>query len=665
MDSQATNRIKWLARIFLIWAILIVGRLIQLQVTQHEQYRKLALSQQEHVVDIAAPRGAILDRTGERLAMSVPCESVCVDPLRIPDLAVASDILAKILGLDPLKLYGLMRLHKDTGLGFMWIKRKVSEEEAARLKALKLDWIEFRPESKRVYAYGGLAAHVLGGVDFEQNGNGGIEQSLNEDLAGHAGTMRLTTDVRLRGYNSKPDIDATPGKDVKLTLLARLQYKAEQELKNAVIEHQGKWGALVAMDPNTGEILAMANYPTYNPNDRPKKGDDPARKNYAVMAPYEPGSVFKIITLSAAFETTSIRPETKINCGGGSINLFGRIIHDDHNFSFLSAEDVLAHSSNIGAINIGLKVGEANMYEYVRLFGFGKRTGLTLPGESPGMLRPLKRWQKTSIGSIAMGHEISVTTVQLAQAASVIANGGFLIQPKIVVDGKPVVRRQVLRPDNAILMRRMMEGVVLKPYGTGHRYARLRGYTSAGKTGTAKIYDVATHKYTMTYNASFVGFAPVSNPALVVAVTVSGSTGKAGYGGPTSAPVFKEVMAAGLRLLDVPNDLPDAVPDTNDGKADDNDLAIADLASSDPQPLAGEETPGQRPFFTKVADAPTEFGGPATPNFLGMSKREVVERSASDGVPVELKGIGLVHTQYPLPGQPLPIGQSVRIVLGR
>jgi cell division protein FtsI (penicillin-binding protein 3) len=669
VELESASRTRWLARIVLFWAALILARLVQLQVVQHADYQLLAQAQQERVLDVSAPRGPILDRDGVRLAMSVPCESVCVNPMRIPDLMVAAEILSKVLDLNTKQLYAKLRLHNEYRMGFMWVKRKVTDEEASRLKNLKLEWIEFRPESKRVYAHAGLAAHVLGGVDFEEKGESGIERALEEDLAGHAGSVRVTTDVKQRGYRSALDTEATPGKTVRLTIMSRLQYLAQQELKKAVDAHHCKSGSLVAMNPKTGEILALANYPTYDPNIRPKPGDPVnARENLAVSAPFEPGSVFKVITISAALETTNIKPTTVVSCGNGSLTLFGRTIHDHNSYASLPVEDVLARSSNIGAINIGLRVGDASMYEYVRRFGFGKRTGLGLPGESAGIVRPLKRWQRSSIGSVAMGHEVSVTSVQLAQACSIIANGGYLVRPKLVMGSKTETPIQVLKPQTAITMRRMMEGVILKPYGTGHAYVHMLGYTAGGKTGTAQIYDFKSHLYTHLYNASFMGFAPVTDPAIVVVVTVNGASGLAGYGGPASAPVFGEVAAAALRLLDVPRDLPDEqLPQIAEGKTDDNDLALTDWSSPVPQPLAETESSGQRLFLNAAADTSVQLSGPVAPNFLKMTMRDVVQQSSEQGIPVDFAGrrTGLVRSQHPAPGEPLGPGQRVRVNLGR
>jgi cell division protein FtsI (penicillin-binding protein 3) len=682
MDPLATKRVHVLVRVAFIWAALILGRLVQLQVIQHPKFAEMAHEQQQKVEELKAPRGAILDRYGQRLAMSLPAESVVVDPLRVPDLSVAADVLSKVLNLNARDLLAKLRTAADDHRGFLWVKRKITREEARRLRALDLEWIEFRTESERFYPNRSLAAHVIGSVDFQEDGNGGVEQSLNDRLAGHAGEMLVTSDVQKRGFATQMQSEPQSGEDVQLTIDSRIQFVAEQELAKMVALHHAKSGSLVAMDPRTGDILAMANVPTFDPNEPPKLGAvaAAARENLAVSAPFEPGSVYKVITLSSALETTRLRPESMINCGNGSINLFGRVIHDHSRYASLSMADVLARSSNIGAINIGLQVGDKNLYEYIRRFGFGKKTGLPLPGESSGMVRPLRVWQKSSIGSVAMGHEIGVTALQLAQACSVIASGGFLLKPRLLMNAPKADPVRVLRPETAITMRSMMEGVVIKPYGTGHKYARLIGYTSAGKTGTAQIYDPRIRQYTHLYNASFMGFAPVTNPRIVIVVTINGTGGLVGYGGPTSAPVFREVAAAGLRVMDVPKDLPEMVPSEGNGAADENDVAIADLGSSIPPPLvqagnavAADDRPvasansalDQRTFLARGGSSQRDLAGPRVPNFQGKTVRNVIEQAAAMGIPVEFTGSGIARAQVPEPGAILPSGRWVRVQFGR
>jgi cell division protein FtsI (penicillin-binding protein 3) len=682
MDPLATRRVHMLVRVAFVWAALIAARLIQLQVVQHSQYAQLARDQQQKLEEIKAPRGAILDRYGQRLAMSLPAESVVVDPLRVPDLSVAADVLANILDLNAPDLLANLKSAVNNRRGFLWVKRKITRQEAKRLRDLNLEWIEFRTETQRYYPNRSLAAHVIGSVDFAEDGNGGIEQSLNRELQGHPGALLVTEDVQKRGFASSIQRLPQPGQDVKLTIDSRIQSVAEEELAKMVAQHHAKSGSLVAMDPRSGDILAMANFPTFDPNDPPKPRDMAARENLAVSAPFEPGSVYKVITLSSALETTNLRPESIINCGNGRINLFGRVIHDHNSYAALSMADVLARSSNIGAINIGLQVGDKNLYEYVRKFGFGKKTGLPLPGESSGMVRPLRRWEKTSLGSVAMGHEIGVTALQLAQACTVIASGGFLVKPRLRMDAPVTPPVRVLLPETAITMRGMMEGVVLKPYGTGHKYARLLGYTSAGKTGTAQIYDYRLRQYTHMYNASFMGFAPVTNPRIVIVVTINGTEGTAGYGGPTSAPVFREVAAAGLRVMDVPKDLPEMVPSEGSEQADENDVAIADVGSSIPPPLvqadnavAADDRPAasannaldQRVLLARNENENLRraLAGPRVPDFQGKTVRSVIQQAAALGIPVEFTGSGVARAQAPVPGAILPSGSWVRVQFGR
>ncbi len=425
------------------------------------------------------------------------------------------------------------------------MKRKVSAEDADRVRSLKLDWVEFRPEMRRFYPHGQLAAHVLGATglsnspdDVSEHGSGGIELSFDDELSGNPGVGRVYNDVRQNAYDMLVTRQPEPGANLTLTIDSNLQYDAEHALQAAVEKSHARTGSLVALNPYTGEILAMANFPTYDPNVTLKPGESAAaRSNLAITTPFEPGSVFKVMTLSTALETTQLTPDSIINCGGGTLKIFGRVIHDapGEHFGSLSMADVLAHSSNIGAINIGLKVGEQNMYDYVRRFGIGQKTGIDLPGESAGMLRRLQSWEPGSIASIAMGHEVGATSIQLAVVGAVVANGGLKVKPRLVLartgsgSAEERMRRKsrerVIAPETAIKMRQMMEGVVL--HGTG-KAAILRGYTSGGKTGSAQIFDFKAQTYTHSYNASFVGFAPVANPQIVIAVTLIGTHGRHG-----------------------------------------------------------------------------------------------------------------------------------------
>ncbi len=696
-ETKPTERLLWLLRALIVWVAVIFLRLVWLQVLQHDDLLRQAQSQQQKMVPIEAQRGSILDRTGQPLAKSLPVESVVVNPKRIKDARVAANLLAPILGLNAKQLTEKIRTALRRDSGFLWVKRKVPAEEAERVRSYKLDYVEFRPEARRFYPHGQLAAHVLGSVgiadpnDTVERGTAGIEMYLDEELAGQAGQALVYNDVRQNRYDSVVATKPEPGADITLTIDQNLQYEAEKEIERAAIASGSKSGSIVVMNPYNGEILAMANYPTYDPNEPPGAGEAPgARSNLAITTPFEPGSVFKVITLAAALETTKLRPDSPINCGNGSFNLLGRVIHD-HVRGVLSVADVLAKSSNIGAIQIGLKVGDQQLYRYVRKFGFGRKTGIELPGESPGILRKVEQWTPTSIGSVAMGQEVSVTSLQLALAGAAVANGGLLVKPKLVLslhkNGLPVERfadekpERAIAPETAIQMRQMMEGVVL--HGTGTKYATIKGYTSGGKTGSAQIYDVKAHAYTHIYNASFLGFAPVANPQIVVAVTLNGTEGgSAGFGGPVAGPVFSKVAMTALRMLDVPKDLPDSLLPAHAPVGDDaNDLSIADLDSkpgsrdvssvtSPPvqadSPASAEESKDskepsldRRPFLTSA------LVGPKVPDFRGMTLRAVLQESAATGVQIEVSGNGLVRNQQPPAGSILAPGAHVRVQFTR
>jgi len=670
------RRLKWLAWIVVAWGASIFLKLVSLQVIHHREYVNLARARQELVVEISGPRGTLFDRNGQVLAMSAPTESVYINPLKVPDLGLAAQILSAELQLDRAELFATMQAAKDNHRGFLWIKHRISYDESQHLKSLNLDWISLQHESQRHYPNGTLAAHLLGGVDFEEKGNGGIERALEADLKGVPGKMRLLTDVKRRGIDSRLASEPRAGQPVTLTIDAHLQFVAERELAAAVESHNAVSGSLVVMNPNTGDILALASYPTYDPNRPPQSSDIKNRENHAVSVPFEPGSVFKVITLSAGLETTKLRPDSPIDCHGGVLKLPGRVIHDSHGGTgVVPMETAFAKSSNIGAIMVGMRVGQENMYDYMRRFGFGRKTGITLPGESAGRVRKLSIWGTTSLASVSMGQEVSVTTVQLAQAGSVVANGGLLVRPRIVLKKGSQVQQpsapvRVIKADTAITMRQMMEGVVLHGTGTG---ARLAGYTVGGKTGSAQIYDYAAHHYTHSYNGSFLGFAPITNPAIVVVVTINGTHGTAGFGGAVAAPVFKVVAGEALRVLDVPKDLPDDGLQVASVVPDVSDLADADLTAQGNILVDGDEEAPQAANASATQPvgpvAPTVPAPPDTrprvPNFSGMTMRAVLAEAAAKGIAVVPAGSGIARMQSPPAGAVLHEGERIRVQFSR
>jgi len=655
------RRLRWLAGIVLVWGAAIFLRLVSIQVLHHREYSRLARARQEMVIEVPAPRGTIFDRTGRPMAMSVPAESVFINPLKVPNLEFAADLLARALHIGRTELYDAMVVAHENHRGFLWVKRKISYDEGQELRGMHLEWISIQKEGQRHYPNGSLAAHVLGSVDFEEKGNAGIEKSLDTDLRGKAGEIRLLTDVKRRGIESQLDADGRPGAPITLTIDERIQFVAERELAAAVAAHGAVSGSVVVMSPVTGDVLAMASYPTYDPNLPPQPGENFARQNHAVSVPFEPGSCFKIITLSAALETTSLTPDSPINCHGGVLSLPGRVIHDSHaGIGIIPMAMVLARSSNIGAIEIGMRVGQTHMYDYMRGFGFGQKSGIELPAESPGKVRKLSHWGKTSLASVSMGQEVSVTTLQLAQAGAAIASGGLLIRPRLVAKkaGQAVPAPapvRILKPESAFTMREMMEGVVL--HGTGTR-AKLAGYTVGGKTGSAQIFDFATKRYTHSYNGSFVGFAPLTNPAIVVVVTLNGTHGEGGFGGVVAAPVFHEVAAEALRVMEVPKDLPDEMfPKPLVAGNADLDDSVAD---------AGEDGPNILEDGDEDQPAVSEDDALArVPDFKGKTMRAVLAEAAAKGLTVLPDGSGVARVQFPAPGAILHQGDRIRVQFSR
>lgn len=671
VESRSRRRLRWVARLFLLWAVVVLGRLIQLQVIRHREYLDLARQQQVRMVEIRAPRGTIEDCTGQTLAASIAVDSVCVNPMLIRDLPVAASILGGVLKMDPQALLDKMRASRDNPRtqGFFWVKRKISRQESESLAELRKDlpWIELRQESKREYPNGPLAAHVIGFVDAEENGAGGLELGLGLELQGDPGKAVTVRDLRQRIIESKVAEDAHAGYNVRLAIDGRIQYFVEEYLQQAAVQHGCPTGSVVVLDPHTGNILAMASFPRYDPNVPPSnKAELAARLNSAIASPFEPGSVFKVITLAAALETTSLNPASPVYCYNGRFSKYGRTLKEaKHGYGTLTVEQVLAKSSNIGAVQIGMQVGPARLLHYIRAFGFGRSTGLPLPAESPGLVWDLKSWKSDTIMSVPMGHEVSVTTLQLAQACAVVANGGFLVKPRLILsrqrpgqpaEMEPVAERvPVLKPSTVRDMGRMMEAVVL--HGTG-RAARLDGYSSAGKTGSAQIYDPETGQYTRRYNSSFMGYAPANKPAVVVVVTLNGARE---FGGVVAAPVFKQVAEAALRILEVPKDpLMSPAPE----QAPDEDSTMEGTAPGSPE-LVQAAAPGVQPAAPEADPAaphgPRELVGPKTPDFRGKTLRQVMTEATALNLEVDPVGSGIAREQKPAPGEILPRDGRVRV----
>jgi cell division protein FtsI (penicillin-binding protein 3) len=673
-SGNSQRRARWVALGLVAWMLLIGARLVQLQVHQHDDLSARARNQQLGTIETSPTRGQVLDRQGRELARSIETESFFADPRDIPNTDETARRIAAITGQDRAELANRLREAKTSNKKFVWITRRLDVSTANKIDVLELSGVFSRKEPKRYYPNDSLAAHVLGFVGSDEVGLSGVEQYYNEKIRGDSGKLFLEMDRDRRAFESY-EVQPHPGQTVVLTIDQVIQYRTEQALSDAVQRAHAKSGTAIVMDPRTGEILALANAPSFDPN-QPTGVSAESRSNGALQSIYEPGSTFKIVAYSAAIEKGLVKPEDKIDCQMGQITVAGRLIHDHHPFGVLTVADALAQSSNVGAIKLGLLVGNESMYEFMRRLGFGSRTGIDLAGESPGILRPLNRWQPSSIGSLAMGQEVGVTPLQMATAYSVLANDGQLVKPHLVrelrsPDGivlyqaKPEMRR-ALKPETVVALRSMLEGVTLR--GTA-RKAQLDGYSAAGKTGTAQKIDPKTHAYSATkYIGSFVGFAPVSNPAVVIIVVIDEPRG-AYHGGDVAAPVFRQIAEQILPDLSV---LPDV-----ELKPGTELIAQAPIPSSQRVKAAqqqNEEREATLPTVTarnfsgqasEVVFAVATKNGVLMPDLRGQSVRDVARMCAQLGLRLEARGDGRALRQMPEPGAELDSGQAVRVDFGR
>ncbi len=674
MDLRSPRtRLLIVAGLIAIWTGAALGRLAYLQLFRYSEYYSRAQHQQRLIVEVGARRAEIFDRNLNALAMSVPMDSCFAVPSEIADPDMVARLIGKVLDVSPDEI--ATRLAGSHS--FVWIARKLPPEKAERIAAMNLRGIYFQREGGRFYPKRELAAHVLGYVDIDEKGLGGVEYSLDDNIRSKPGKMLILTDAHRRWYDSTdkaPDL----GTSVVLTLDEKIQYIAEKELAQAIHDTQAKSGTVIVENPNTGELLAVANWPTFNPN-AAKDTNPESRMDRAASALYEPGSVFKIVTLSAAIDQGITNADELIDCQMGSIYIAGHRIRDHKAFGLLTVSQVLSNSSDVGAIKVGLRLGGPKFYDYIRSFGFGQPTGVDLPGESRGMLRRLENWTPVSVGSVSMGQEIGVTPLQMITAMSAMANGGLIVRPHVVralrrgtkmAEPPQPQPRRVIRATTAATMRRMLEGVVLN--GTGKR-ARLVGYTSAGKTGTAQKFDITTGHYSPhQLIASYVGFAPINTPAVTILVQLDSPVGMH-EGGQVAAPAFKRVAQQVLAYLDVPHDLavPNSVLLANRQRNDDRDLAdVTDFnpIQVDTAAVVMDDVPGVLEQ-ARGSTAPTvelaEGEGIPVPQLQGRTVREVTEQCMKLGLSPVLVGTGIAVEQSPEPGAMTRRGSRITVRFAR
>ena len=656
-----------------LWMGAALARLGWLQLVCYSDYLARAQRQQQRIIEISAKRGAIYDRNLRELAMSISVDSCFAVPPEIANPEMVARLLAGVLGTSPEEI----ETRLSSSRSFVWIARKLPPDKVERIQALNLRGIYFQKESQRFYPKRHLAAHVLGHVDIDEKGLAGVEYALDDQVRGKPGRMLILADARRRWYD-RNEKAADAGASVVLTLDEKIQYIAEKELAATIRETHAPAGSVVVQDPNSGDLLAVANWPSFNPN-TPAENSPEARMNRAIGALYEPGSTFKIVTLAAALEEGITRPEEVIDCQIGAIYVAGHRIRDHKPFGLLSVAQVVAQSSDVGAIKVGLRLGAPKLYDYIRAFGFGSPTGIDLPGENRGLLRRVENWSPISVGAISMGQEIGVTPVQLVTAVSAIANGGLLYRPHVVRElrkngqlyrpERPPTRRAV-RPATAATLRRLLEGVVLE--GTG-KLARPDGYTAAGKTGTAQKIDPATGRYSRNqYIASFVGFAPLNNPAVTIVVALDSPVGRH-HGGEVAAPVFKRVAEQVLAYLDVPRDVVGSPSIQRASHRQKPDQPLPDLSDFDPiqtEMTEAAETLAPKPARPVAsAAAPTvalaEGEGIAVPDLRGKTVRSVTEECLRLGLNPVLVGTGVATEQSPGGGAMVRRGSRVTVRFAR
>ena len=641
----------------LVWSAAIEARLVYLQIFRHADLVARAERQQLRTVAASGKRGEILDRQRHVLAYSVDADSIYAVPTEIADATQAAASLCGALGdcssADRLALGERIR----RGRAFVYVRRQVTPDQARRVADLQLEGVGFMKENRRFYPNKELAAHVLGYVGLDNAGLAGVEATYDNLIKGHAGTVLIQTDAKRHAF-SRVERPSTTGADLELTIDEYLQHIAERELQAGVEWAGAEGGAAVVMDPYTGEILALANYPTFNPNVYRSFGDD-NRRNRAIQDLYEPGSTFKIVTASAALEQKLLKPTDMVDTNPGVIRFGSRVVDEDkhHNYGVLSFTDVIVRSSNVGAIKIGLRVGSERLGLYARRFGFGHPTSPDFPSESPGILWDPVKQSESALASMAMGYQVGVTPLQMASAVSSVANGGDLVQPRVVRavirDGarRPVPRKVLGRAIDAATaadVTAIMEAVVER--GTG-RSAQIDGYTIAGKTGTAQ--KVVNGRYSNTdYNVSFVGFVPSRKPVFTIVVVVDSPHKVPPYGATVAAPVFKRIATAAMRQYGVP-------PSINPAPA----LLVArrEAEGMHEQPTS---TAGITPNIITV-DGGAQAAQAFVPDLRGLSARDALRTLSRLGMSARLNGTGIVVRQLPEAGAPIDRDTSSTLWLER
>jgi cell division protein FtsI (penicillin-binding protein 3) len=640
-----------------VWALAVLVRLIDLQVYQHDDLAALARRQSTRVEEEPAQRGDLVDRHGRVLAYTVKEDTLGADPSKLEDPRQATAKLCDALGdCSAAERAQLEKRLSQKERQFESVRPWVTEEQASRVAALKVGGIRLEKKPRRYYPDKELAAHVLGYVGIDKTARAGLEARYDRQLTGTPGHVLVQRDGT-RVIFSRVGAPPVPGATFELTIDAVLQHVVERELRAGVEENHAAGGCALVMDPQTGEIFASASEPTFDPNNYGLASPERWR-NRVVQDIYEPGSTFKIVTGSAALDEKVMRPTDLIDTGNGTIAIGSRIVKEaqGHAYGTIPFTDVIVKSSNVGAIKIGFGLGAERLGRAVERFGFGTRLSPDLGGENAGIVWRPSTWNASTLASVSMGYEISVTPLQMAVAASAMANGGELVQPRLVravIDGgrRVLVPRKVIRrvtsAETAAEMTSIMEGVVER--GTGTK-AKLLDFTVAGKTGTAHKNENG-HYLEHEVNASFVGFVPSRQPALTILVVIDTPRGpNPPYGGTVAAPIFQRIADAALRYLGVAPTINPLPP-----------VLLARSAPDGPMRVTGPPVP----LTIVPAVYPASAGQVVLPDLRGLSGREALRVLARLGVLPRMAGEGVVIDQDPLPGSPVEAGGACRLTLGR
>ncbi len=646
-EKWSRIRIRIIGGFFAVFFALTSARAFYLQIVKEDDWTKRAERQHQKMVPLTPARGTIYDSTGAPLAVSVEVDSCFAEPAVIGDVEKAASSLAPLLGM-PRDVVAKKLSGKKS---FVWLQRQITPELTRRIKELKISGIGFVKESRRFYPNSEVAAHVIGFTGLDPEGLEGIELGFNRQILGSTGYMvterdALGREIALVGTVIKK---ASKGYNVTLTLDKNIQYIAEKELAKAVTESRAVGGIALVMEPQTGKILAMASSPTFNPNAFRRYPHDSLR-NRAIADSFEPGSTMKVFLMATALEEKVVGPNDSFNCENGSYAIGGRVIHDTHKYGSLRVSDILKYSSNIGSAKVGSRLGPQRVFDGLKKFGFGEISGIDLPGEVAGYMRPRSGWGSLDLATISFGQGISVSSLQLVAAVSAIANGGMLMKPYLVErisddsgtvirQFSPQIRRRVLSSDTSRAMAKMMVGVTTEG-GTGLN-AAVDGYRVAGKTGTAQKVDALTKCYSASKRtASFIGFVPADNPRLAILVVVDEPKTNV-YGGVVAAPAFREIAFQSLCYLKVPPTGP--------------------VKAKAKTPETREEAKPRPDEAVTVAEGAIDEGtsGVVMPNFQGMSIRQVLQYMEKNSLNVKIVGSGRAVEQNPLPGRRISAGDQV------